>query len=111
VILGNPPPLAEDPTFSEDPTTGNLSVNVPRLYCETIGAPVENPVMQYCLDRKNWRREQLIDLTHRIEELMDLSNFAETVRRCREAASEMLETDDLTVWTPMDAERVSGEPS
>ena len=106
-----PPSLIEDETFSQDIPTGGFSVNVPRLYCETIGAPIERSVMQYCLDRKNWRREQLIGLARRLEDLLESSSLTEVECRCRKAALEMLEVDDLTVWTPLDAERVSGELS
>jgi len=113
------PPFSDDTTFSMDGPGGSLSVNVPRLYCETIGAPVQDPVMQYCLDRDNWRREQLINLARRIEELvvpvMNDKGTPETLatieHRCRAHAHAMLREDDLTQWTPMDAERVPGGDS
>jgi len=115
VRQGTPPPLAEDETFSMDGPGGSFSVNVPRLYCETIGAPVQGPVMQYCLDRTNWRRGQLIELAHQIQETVggeiEGLPLAAIESRCRQKARAMLEGDDLTLWTPMDAERVSADGS
>jgi hypothetical protein len=101
------PPVIEDATFSTE--AGSLNVNVPRLYCETIGAPVDEYVMSYCLDRQGWRREQLIELARRLQDLVNPPDgggtLAQIERRCRAEARAMLEDDDITAWTPMDAER------
>jgi len=103
--------MSEDATFSRDARTRGFSVNVPRLYCETIGAPVTEEVMQYCLRRDGWRREQLMHLARRLEDVVNGDvrgqSQAGLEAACRAEARRMLDDDDVTAWTPMDAERVT----
>lgn len=107
--------LAE--TFHFDPAAGGFQINLPRLYCETIEAPIIKPVLQYCVARGSPRREELFGLLVEVEQLMDdflngptvLKADPETLKRmelsCRTKAQALLRADLLHRWNAWETDR------